>query len=55
VAPLATVAHVKTGKFALLEDDDDDIELTTTTIDNNNHHTNISNPNTNPSSSINNL
>jgi hypothetical protein len=34
VAPLATVAHVKTGKFALLEDDDDDIELTTTTIDN---------------------
>uniref|UniRef100_A0A6C0I7S6 Nanos-type domain-containing protein n=1 Tax=viral metagenome TaxID=1070528 RepID=A0A6C0I7S6_9ZZZZ len=35
VAPVATVAPVKTGKFALLEDDDDDdIELTTTTIDN---------------------
>ena len=32
VASVATVAPVKTGKFALLEDDsDDDIELTTTT------------------------
>jgi len=40
VAPLATVAPVKTGKFALLEDDDDDDDIqlttttTTTTIDN---------------------